>query len=842
MMNSLNVQPYRIERRAVKQGSRPSVPSRAEIEKCVTGCNGLSPFTTTPGTKTQIRAVDSNGSRLSYNNIKIATINVRTLQDDIKLAKVIQAAQDCKIDVLAMQETRRIGSESMEFQDKSLKGWKLVWSGCKRKRLHGVGVLLAPHVQLESFTEHLPARILSCMIICKGMKLAILNVYSPTDSANDAAKAAFYSALNKAKTSLDETPSYKIIPLGDFNATISSASKDSRAWDYILGCNNPDKLETSNNGERMLNWCLKNKMKIMNTIYRTKRIHHETWKNPHTGKWKRIDYICTSGWLSQFVKSCRVYIGPSVLFDTDHRLLVMDMAFPNTKRQLKHHLSRSHVKEKPCLTDFKALQRSVELQNRLTEYIEDKLDPTPLDNVDDLNDKISTVVREGMDSVCPKIAKIKKREPWIDETLEDMTNQLKKLKEEKEIRRMQKKIKERRNYLKNEYYQEMADSINNAAQAREVEKEFALLKKYSAFRTGKTQQISNEKLKAHFQQHFSARKISLPPELDHPEEFPELFQDEKIKVNEECPNEEEVQKCRKSFKNGKSAGTDKMKTEGVKYNESNLLVKSILALLTLIWTLVAVPTVWLHASITCLYKKGVMSEASNYRGISIGANMSRILAKIILARFNEAYEKHLGESQFGFRSKKSTSDAMFVVNSIVEKHGGPLIAVYIDLTAAYDHIPRDFLFRVLELRTGAYHLVAILRKMYNGTTAVIKGMSSIFQVLVGCRQGGQESPCLFNYYFDFVLKVAASEIDKRFPEGWGIKINYRISHLCTNREQRRSGRLHGAEIIQWILYADNAVLFCKTPEEAQEVLTIINTTCKRFGLTISFKKNKNAGI
>ena len=74
-----------------------------------------------------------------------------------------------------------------------------------------------------------------------------------------------------------------------------------------------------------------------------------------------------------------------------------------------------------------------------------------------------------------------------------------------------------------------------------------------------------------------------------------------------------------------------------------------------------------------------MTEASNYRGMYIGANMSWILAKIILARLIEAYEKHLGESQFGFRSKKSTSDAMFVVNSIVEKHGGPLITVYISI-------------------------------------------------------------------------------------------------------------------------------------------------------------------
>ena len=34
------------------------------------------------------------------------------------------------------------------------------------------------------------------------------------------------------------------------------------------------------------------------------------------------------------------------------------------------------------------------------------------------------------------------------------------------------------------------------------------------------------------------------------------------------------------------------------------------------------------------------------------------------------------------------------------------------------------------------------------------------------------------------------------------------------------------------------VLFCKTTEEAEQILNIINTTCNRFGLTISFKKTK----
>ena len=178
------------------------------------------------------------------------------------------------------------------------------------------------------------------------------------------------------------------------------------------------------------------------------------------------------------------------------------------------------------------------------------------------------------------------------------------------------------------------------------------------------------------------------------------------------------------------------------------------------------------------------------------------------------------------------------MKSVIEKHRGTLVALHIELTAAYDHIPRDFLFRVLQLRTGASHLIAILRKMYEGTTASIRGMEARFDVLVGCRQGGQESPCLFNYYLDFVLKVAANEINERFPGGWGVKFDYNIAHQCTNRLQRQSGRMNGVQILQWILYADDAVLFCNTPEEAKELLTIINTTCSRFGLTISFTKTK----
>ena len=142
------------------------------------------------------------------------------------------------------------------------------------------------------------------------------------------------------------------------------------------------------------------------------------------------------------------------------------------------------------------------------------------------------------------------------------------------------------------------------------------------------------------------------------------------------------------------------------------------------------------------------------------------------------------------------------------------------------------------MRTGATHLIALLKKMYEGTIASIRGMKTTFDVLIGCRQGGQESPCIFNYYFDYVLKVAAQEIDKEFPDGWGIPFQYEIPHSCTNRNQRRNGKLSGLEIIRWILYADDVVVFCKTVKDTEKILNILNDTCKRFGLTISFKKTE----
>ena len=102
--------------------------------------------------------------------------------------------------------------------------------------------------------------------------------------------------------------------------------------------------------------------------------------------------------------------------------------------------------------------------------------------VNEQNQKI-TGVRESIIAVCPANNPEKKKEPWEDEELHQLIKELRKCSKHEDLRCVQKAIKNSRVMLKNIYYKELADNINTAAEARDVQKEFALAKKYCALKT-----------------------------------------------------------------------------------------------------------------------------------------------------------------------------------------------------------------------------------------------------------------------------------------------------------------------------------------------------------------------
>ena len=79
------------------------------------------------------------------------------------------------------------------------------------------------------------------------------------------------------------------------------------------------------------------------------------------------------------------------------------------------------------------------------------------------------------------------------------------------------------------------------------------------------------------------------------------------------------------------------------------------------------PEKWSEGFIIPIFKKGDVSEVSNYRGITLLRTVGKLLTRILNNRLNkwaEEYEIYI-EAQAGFRKHMSTLDNIFVLNGII---------------------------------------------------------------------------------------------------------------------------------------------------------------------------------
>ena len=402
-------------------------------------------------------------------------------------------------------------------------------------------------------------------------------------------------------------------------------------------------------------------------------------------------------------------------------------------------------------------------------------------------------------------------------------------------------VRKARTKLKNDYFTSKANQLNYASEQRDTEEEFRLMKRYTSLSRVKRPMIPTKKLEGHFSEHFGARSYNPQPELEQPDDYPHLLPPDGLPViNDSPPDCSEIKANIAKLKNGRCQGTDNIHSEQLKYTTSESLFKYITLLLRKIWSCLMVPKKWLEASITCLYKRGLRSLPENYRGLSITATLSKVISGVVINRIRATYEKILLPTQYGFRANRSTSDAIFILRRILElskKSKAPVFVAFIDLKAAYDWIPRDALFRCLDIRLRCPKLTAILRALYTGTKACIKGGKDFFETVVGCRQGALESPPLFNIYMDFVVRAARKEEQTTIPET-GFHIEYKIPNEVSPRELRSKAPAHGNSNITELLYADDQGIFANSVDELQQILTIYDKTFKRFGLQMSYDKTE----
>ena len=79
---------------------------------------------------------------------------------------------------------------------------------------------------------------------------------------------------------------------------------------------------------------------------------------------------------------------------------------------------------------------------------------------------------------------------------------------------------------------------------------------------------------------------------------------------------------------------------------------------------------------------------------------------------------------------------------------------FINYTKAFDCVNHNKLWKILQEVGIPGHLTCLLRNLYTGQEAAVRtgqGTGDWFQIGKGIRQGCILSPCLFNFYAEYIM-------------------------------------------------------------------------------------------
>ena len=122
-----------------------------------------------------------------------------------------------------------------------------------------------------------------------------------------------------------------------------------------------------------------------------------------------------------------------------------------------------------------------------------------------------------------------------------------------------------------------------------------------------------------------------------------------------------------------------------------------------------IPTDWQESFIVNLYKgKGDALNRGNNRGLKLIEQVMKVLERVVEGLIRQRVE--IDEMQCGFMSGRGTTDAIFIIRQLQEKHlaaNKPLYMAFVDLEKAFDRVPRDVIWwamRKLGVLTSGWYV------------------------------------------------------------------------------------------------------------------------------------------
>ncbi|CAG5039360.1 unnamed protein product [Parnassius apollo] len=214
-----------------------------------------------------------------------------------------------------------------------------------------------------------------------------------------------------------------------------------------------------------------------------------------------------------------------------------------------------------------------------------------------------------------------------------------------------------------------------------------------------------------------------------------------------------------------------------------------------------IPQQWTESNIILVYKKGDKHEIGNYRPVSIMSNIYKIFAKMILKRIERTRDEQQPIEQVGFRKDYSVIDHIHVVRQVIEKYNEYQLTYYIafiDYSKAFDSLLHKNIWEALVEQGIELKYIRLIKNVYSHSTARI--------------QLDKATP------FPQNCSLYSSIFRKLNWENLGINIDgTSLTHLR---------------------FADDIVLFAKTPEAINKMIEDLSIESERVGLKLNPEKTR----
>ena len=148
------------------------------------------------------------------------------------------------------------------------------------------------------------------------------------------------------------------------------------------------------------------------------------------------------------------------------------------------------------------------------------------------------------------------------------------------------------------------------------------------------------------------------------------------------------------------------------------------------------------------------------------SHANKVMLKILQARLQQYMNHELPDVRAGFRKGRKTRAQIANICWIIKKareFQKNIYFCFIDDAKAFDCVDHNKLWEILKEMGIPDHLTWLLRNLYAGQEATVRtghGKTDWFQIGKGVCQGCISSPCLFNFYAEYIMRNAGQRKHK----------------------------------------------------------------------------------